>query len=281
MPSGGNQAAASERGLDSLFTPKLPRAVDPLLQFAFSAFLDQDKRLFENAHLVYGRRRYLASVLFVPWLLSCVSDRLALDLFAVCYALGLRDKEARKKYARTRSLLDAYWRGGWLTKNTVLSGKILFRDISGEVRPPPSIQKKPKREREDIAGIGKRNQDDYEILVPKKWSHFMKNERALYSFSNLPAESASNLLPLGLAAVALQENAELRDMVNRDSKTILNGKNCIKDLLDRYFFLPEADERRLNISEGKTTIQLAAFGLFQYADWSRKRSKTTRIARKS
>jgi hypothetical protein len=280
MPSGGNQAVGSERGLDSLFTPKLPRAADPLLQSALNAFLDQNKQLFKKAHLVYGRRRYLASVLFVPWLLSCVSDRLALDLFAVCYALGLRDKEARKKYARTRSLLDAYWRGGWLTKNTVLSGKIIFRAIL-EVRPPPSTQKKPKRDREDIAGLGKKNQDDCEIVVPKKWSHFTKNRRALYSFSNLPAESASNLLPLGLAGVALQENAELRDMVNMDSKTILNGKNCIKDLLDRYFFLPEADERRLNISEGKTTIHLAAFGLFQYADWSRKRSKTTRIARKS
>jgi hypothetical protein len=252
----------------------LPTAADPSLRSALNAFP-------EKAHIVYGRRRYVASVLFVPWLLSCVSDSLALDLFAVCYALGLRDKKAHEKYARTRNLLDAYWRGGWLTKNTVPSEEIIFRAIPEEVRPPPSIQKKPKRDREDIAGLGKKNPDDYEIVVPKKWSHFTRNRRALYSFSNLQEESASSLLPLGLAALALHENAELRNVINIDSKTIVNKDDQFKGMLDSYFFLLSQDERRLGIPEEKATIHLAAFGLFQYADWSWKRSKTTRIARKS
>lgn len=53
--------------------------------------------------------------------------------------------------------------------------------------------------------------------------------------------------------------------------------NCFKDLLDRYFFLLEADEsgflKLMKIPDGKVTIQLAAFGLFEYANWSWKRPK--------
>lgn len=45
-------------------------------------------------------------------------------------------------------------------------------------------------------------------------------------------------------------------------------------LLDRYFFLLEADERGVKISDGKAAMQWAAFGLFEYTKWSWKRRKS-------
>ena len=84
-----------------------------------------------------------------------------------------------------------------------------------------------------------------------------------------------------VAAEALHENAELRNMVSRDSKTIMNGDHQFKGVLDRYFFLLKVNERSLKIPEQKATVQLAAFGLFQYADWSWKRSRAARVTRNS
>ena len=212
-------------------------------------------------------------MLFVPWLLSCVSDQLGLDLFAVCYTLGLRNERARAKYARTRSLLDAYWHSGWLKKESVLPERSAKEE---EVRPEPSIHKRPKG-RDDIPALGRKmNRSGYTIPVPRSWQHFTRNERELYSFPKFHDDCVSNVLPKALAAMALYPNAELRNKVCEDSNAILNRKGDFRDLLNRYFFLVTPDERNLKIHDEKAVIQLAAFGLFQYADWSWKRSNAVK-----
>ncbi len=63
---------------------------------------------------------------------------------------------------------------------------------------------------------------------------------------------------------------EFLKLLDEDSKRILKE---MTQLMDSYHFLLKADERKTKISLGKTMVQLAAFGLFTYTDWSWKKRR--------
>ena len=188
--------------------------------------------------------------------------------------LGLKDTQATEKYGYTRSLLNAYSHGKWLEEHTVKSQGITRVMLESVVRPPPKLQQKPKRGRNDIAALGMKNDiGDYEILVPSSssWNHFMKYQRQLFSFPKLLEGNASNLVALALSAIALDKNPALEIKVDQDVKRILEG---LEDLTNRYFFLPGIREKKRQIEQmslREATVHLTAFGLFMYADWSWKR----------
>jgi hypothetical protein len=225
-------------------------------------------RLSKDALKTYAHSNYDAKVLFVPWVLSTISEKLAVDLFAVCFVLGLRD---RKKYSYTRGLLNAYKDAGWLKKHTVKGQMITRRtDIEGVIRPPPTIQKKTRPlHRCDIAGLGLRNDiSAWEIQVPVQWGHFLKSTRQLFSFPKDLDDSSSNLVSLAISAIALQKVPQLKSRVDEDVNIIHDG---VESLKEAYFFLRlKLDEKRWKVSNREAAEHLAAFGLFSYADWSGK-----------
>ncbi|MGA3404414.1 MAG: hypothetical protein ABSD49_01630 [Candidatus Bathyarchaeia archaeon] len=98
----------------------------------------------------------------------------------------------------------------------------------------------------------------------------MKYKRELYCFPKEQEDSLQNQLSLVVAAIALRGNSQLRNKVDENSKRILKE---MTQLMDSYHFLLKADERKTKISLGKTMVQLAAFGLFTYTDWSWKKRR--------
>jgi len=246
------------------FTPKFPTPRVPSIKrlLAKSDFT----KLSDEALGVYKHSSYDAKVLFIPWALSTFSERLSLDLFAVCFVLRFTGEW---KYSSTRSLLNAYWKAGWLKNHEVQGQRIRYRtDIEGQIRPPPTLKMKPKR-RYDIAGLGFRNDiDGWEIQVPGKrnqWRDFLKSTRQLFSFPSSLDDCSRNLVPLAMSAIALQENPKLKSTVDHDIEMIREG---LEELVDAYFFLPLGlNEKRWKASNRESAVHLAAFGLFSYATW--------------
>ena len=254
----------------AVFTPKFPSARIPSIRRLLTKF--DLPQLSKEELEIYEDSRYAAKVLFVPWALSTVSERLALDLFAICFVLGA----GRDRYSSTRSLLNAYHHASWLKKHDVTSQDITVIKFESWqfVSPAPTIQNKSKRLRYDIGALGVKNdKGSCDIQIPASWRHFQKHKRELFRFCKSLDDGTSNLVPLAISAIALEKNPQLKSRVDDDVNSI---SKRLQDLLHAYSSLDTLtlQERHWNVSNRKAVLHLTAYGLFEYADWSWKpRSK--------
>lgn len=238
---------------DRSVAPKPPRGADQFIRHIVGELEADDEDLLKT----YAKRSYIGGVLFVPYLLSDVSERLGVDLFGVCFALGFRGKAAREKYRVTRDYLDAYCIGRWLRSYESKVQKVQMGE-SAKIE-APVVQRKPKGH-DDVAGLAV----DSMIKVPPNWRSFLRTRRVSYKFPQPLLRSKQNQLCVGVSIAVLQSNSKLLSYVERDLRKILENTSA---LLSCYKFLQELPKHP-QIESERLLPQLAAFCLFIYGNWT-------------